>query len=366
MTQSTKESPTIPTTDSHLLDTKVLLGSKLAALDGDIGRIRDFYFDDDIWVVRYAIADTTSWLPGRLVLLSPHAFGKLDQREKTLNINLRKLQIQDSPSIESHKPVSRQYEVDYFRHYGWPAYWAGDALWGMGGLPVVVPPAQDDIQAQETYHHRDDKHLQSMGDVTGYRIKAVDGEMGYVSSFLVDDRSWAIREIVVEAGHWYSGRKVRIPISQVERISYRDARVNVTLTKVEIEKIADHELTPGGQGPAKEEVMQMLEENAGKMEAQLRNWGVKLDKVFAKAEAAGNAVKSDYRKDAEDLKAKYKVAQSKFDECKAAGSAKWGILKTGLETAWNDLEAAFKKLGKSSAQAEQAQPSKPEPPQGPA
>ena len=107
--------------------------------------------------------------------------------------------------------------------------------------------------------------------------------------------------------------------------------------------------------------MQMVEANAGKMEAQLRNWGVKLDKVMAKAEAAGTGVKIDYRKGVDELKAKYKVAQSKFDECRAAGSAKWGILKTGLETAWSDLESAFKKLGKSSVEPDPVQPSKTEP-----
>jgi hypothetical protein len=111
----------------------------------------------------------------------------------------------------------------------------------------------------------------------------------------------------------------------------------------------------------KENIMQMVEANTGKMEAQLRNWGVKLDKVMARAEAAGTGVKIEYRKGVDDLKAKYKVAQSKFDECKAAGSAKWGIFKTGLEAAWNDLESAFRKLGKSSVEADHAQTSKTEP-----
>ena len=248
MTRSTEEFPTIPTADWHLQNTKELLGNKLAALDGDIGHVRDFYFDDNIWVIRYAIADTGSWLTGRLVLLSPHAFGELDQRERTLHINLRKMQIQDSPPIESHRPVSRQYEVEYFRYYGWPAYWAGDAMWGMGGFPVLVPPAKDEIEAQRIYYHRDDKHLQSTEEVTGYPIQAVDGVIGHVRSFLVDDRSWAIRQMVVETGHWYAGKEIRIPINQIERISYREAKVIVTLTKAEIEKTADHELAKAGTG----------------------------------------------------------------------------------------------------------------------
>jgi hypothetical protein len=87
-------------------------------LDGDIGHVKDFYFDDENWVIRYLVADTGSWLSGRLVLLTPHVFGKLDQSEKTLQetlqIKLRKMQIENSPSIDLHKPVSRQYEIEYF------------------------------------------------------------------------------------------------------------------------------------------------------------------------------------------------------------------------------------------------------------
>jgi hypothetical protein len=248
MTRRTQEYPTVPTADWHLQNTKELRGNKLAALDGDIGHIRDFYFDDNIWVIRYAIADTGSWLPGRLVLLSPHAFGKLDQDEKTLHINLRKIQIQDSPPIESHKPVSRQYEVEYYRYYGWPAYWAGDAMWGMGGFPVLVPPAKGEIEAQRIYYHRDDKHLQSTEEVTGYPIEAADGLIGHVTGFLVDDRSWAVRELVVETGHWYSGKEIRIATDKVNRISYQEARVHVSLTKADIQKTAEHELAKVSAG----------------------------------------------------------------------------------------------------------------------
>ena len=63
---------------------KQLCGSKLAASDGEIGQVKDFYFDDQNWVVRYVVADTGSWLPGRKVLISPHAFGSLDQAGKLL------------------------------------------------------------------------------------------------------------------------------------------------------------------------------------------------------------------------------------------------------------------------------------------
>jgi len=248
MTRTTERYPTVAFCDSHLENTQELIGNKITAVDGDIGHVRDFYFDDHIWVIRYAIADTGPWLTGRLVLLSPHAFARLDHQEKALHVNLSKMRIQDSPAIESHKPVSRQYEADYYRYYGWPAYWDGGAMWGLGGYPAILPHSKEEVEAVQKYHHRDDKHLRSVREVTGYHIEAADGPVGHVTGFLVDDRSWAIRELVVEAGHWYSGKEIRIPTGKVERISYEEAKVYLSLTIADIKKTAEHELANADTG----------------------------------------------------------------------------------------------------------------------
>src|SRR5690348_15861657 len=72
---------------------KLLYGDKLGASDGHIGHVKDLYFDDKHWVVRYVVADTGSWLPGRQVLISPHAFGSLPQAGKVLRVNLTRKQI---------------------------------------------------------------------------------------------------------------------------------------------------------------------------------------------------------------------------------------------------------------------------------
>ena len=84
-----------------------------SAPDGDIGHVKDCYFDDQQWVVRYVIADTGSWLSGRLVLLSPHAFGKIREDGNCLLVSLTRQQIENAPAIESHEPVSRQYEEEH-------------------------------------------------------------------------------------------------------------------------------------------------------------------------------------------------------------------------------------------------------------
>jgi hypothetical protein len=226
-----------------LLNIKQLYDSKLAAFDGDIGHVKDFYFDDENWVIRYMVVDTGSWLTGRLVLLTPHAFGELDQSEKTLHVKLHKRKIQDSPSIDSHKPVSRQYETEYYGYYGLPAYWNGDALWGLGGYPIVLPPSKEELKAQQKYKHRNDKHLRSTQALNGYNIEAVDGTIGHVCGFLLDDKSWAICELVVETGHWYLGKEILIRTSKVKRISYEESKVFVSLTKADIQQTAENEIS---------------------------------------------------------------------------------------------------------------------------
>jgi len=90
--------------------------------------------------------------------------------------------------------------------------------------------------------------------------------------------------------------------------------------------------------------MENTQDKVGKLETQLKQWGAKLDEFVAKADRAGTAARIDNRRRIEELKAKVKAAQAKLDEVKTAGSEKWETLKAGVESAWKDLEIAFKKL----------------------
>ena len=149
-----------------------------------------------------------------------------DQAGKLLLVNLTRKQIEDSPSIESHKPVSRQYEEEYYRYYGWPYYWEGSGLWGMSGFPIVeVPPNLSRVSRPlrvAVPAKAADAHLRSTQAVNGYHIQASDGIIGHVCDFMMDDQSWAICQLVIKTGHRFSGKEVQIPTSQVDRISYED------------------------------------------------------------------------------------------------------------------------------------------------
>jgi hypothetical protein len=53
-----------------------LLYYNMAATDGVIGDVKEFYFDDKTWDIRYLIIKTGGWLSGREVLISPAAIIK--------------------------------------------------------------------------------------------------------------------------------------------------------------------------------------------------------------------------------------------------------------------------------------------------
>src|SRR5271154_3390170 len=169
---------------------KQLEGNALGASDGEIGHVKDFYFDDQKWAIRYVVVETGSWLAGRAVLISPHAFGRLHQAEKVLRAKLTRKQIENSPSIETHKPVSRQYEEEYHRYYGWPYYWEGDGLWGgMRSFPILEEPPKflpvGQAAATNPARIRADVHLRSTQAVKGCHIKATDGIVGHVCDFMM-------------------------------------------------------------------------------------------------------------------------------------------------------------------------------------
>ena len=229
---------------------KQLYEDKLGASDGDVGKVKDFYFDDQNWAVRYLVAETGTWLTGRLVLLSPHALGSLEQDRKVLRVNLTRKQIENSPSIELHKPVSRQYEEEYYRYYGWPYYWQGDGLWGMSGFPILELPANTPPSGHpapiDPKRECSDAHLRSTQAVNGYHIKASDGTIGHVCDFLMDNQSWVIRQLVIKTGHRFTGKEVLIPVNKVDRISYDESTVFVNLTREAVEQSPAHHPAPFG------------------------------------------------------------------------------------------------------------------------
>ena len=119
-----------------LANTTHLKGLVIRATDGEIGTVDQLYFDDESWAIRYLTVKTGSWLEDREVLISPFSVTNVDWPAKRLDVALTKKQVKDSPSIDTQRPVSRQYESEYLGYYSYPNYWSGSFLWGAGAYPA--------------------------------------------------------------------------------------------------------------------------------------------------------------------------------------------------------------------------------------
>ncbi|MFA6549691.1 MAG: PRC-barrel domain-containing protein [Candidatus Margulisiibacteriota bacterium] len=209
-----------------------MIGYGIRATDGDLGKLYEFYFDDETWTIRYMVVETGNWLSGRKVLISVVALGKPDVKSQTFSVNLTCDQVRNSPDIDTQRPVNRQHEVEIHKYYQWPIYWQSSygSAFGITEFPMIIP--EDPFNKKDSASGKENNpHLRSTKQVTGYHIHAKDGSIGHVEDFMVDDDNWKIRFLVVDIGKWLPGRKVILSPKWVRKVEWADSSVYLDLTK---------------------------------------------------------------------------------------------------------------------------------------
>lgn len=209
-----------------------MIGQSLEALDGTIGSSSDFLFDDQDWVIRYMVADTRRWLPGRKVLISPLALGLTEKDHPRLSINLTRQEIEASPHLDEYAPVSREYEILFHKHYGYAHYWEppllGSSFPGMNLGPARQEPLWSEEMAAD-YEQARHNHVRSVSEVIGYGIHAFEGQVGQVKDFLIDEASWIIRWLVVDTRTFLPGPKKLVAPGCVDSVDWEKNEIQVNL-----------------------------------------------------------------------------------------------------------------------------------------
>lgn len=213
-----------------------VIGYQIAATDGDIGNAHDFLFDDQAWIVRHLVVDTGRWLPGRKVLIAPEALGSVDWEQQMIAVALTREKIEQSPSVDTDQPVSRQQEIEMYRYYAWAPYWS-TGLAGPYPLPSGVTVPEQPGQAVE----EGDSHLRSVRHVKGYHVSAADGEIGHIEDFIVDDETWRLRYVVVDTRNWLPGRKVLVALQWLRQFDWAERKVGTDLEREAIKHGPDYD-----------------------------------------------------------------------------------------------------------------------------
>ena len=216
-----------------LISLKELKGYKIRAIDGDIGSIHDFYFDDLSWRMRFFVVETGGWLLGRKVLIAPGALENPDGTDKVIPTRLTMEQVKNAPDVSTEQPVSRQSVAGVFQYYGWPLYFEAPGSMSAAAVPMtgVEPPAEEDV----------DQHLQSARSVMGYDIAATDGDIRHVEDFVYDHDDYVIRYLVADTKDWLPGRHVILTTDSVKSISWTERKVSVDQTRAEVESSPEYD-----------------------------------------------------------------------------------------------------------------------------
>jgi hypothetical protein len=214
-----------------LRDIKDIEGCTIGATDGIIGRIIDCYFDDDAWIVRYLIVRTNDRGLRNKVLIPPAALGRPDWHAKLLPVTITRNQVRRGPEVDTNLPVSRPQEMGYLAYFGYGVYWGGG---GLGGASVKPENLRKELQVKrirgeaQTQH---DPQLRSCNVITRNYVNASDGDIGHIDGFLIDDKSWAIRYLIVDTSNWCLGHQVLVAPARVKSVNWAESTLSVDLTR---------------------------------------------------------------------------------------------------------------------------------------
>lgn len=225
--------------------------------DGNFGKVKDFYFDSEELITRYVVVDSGNWLTGEKVLVSTDAFKEVNWEDNNILVDLNKDEMEEGPSLDQKKPVSRKMEKKLTDYYNWPDYWSALIAPHASGTPLRPTPIEiqdlakkqgafsenDQNKNSEDYCAEDDEecYLRSEKEVEGYNIQASDGEIGHLEEVIVDDKNWVVRYLVVDTRDWLPGKKVLIAPEWLDRISWNEKKVYVNLTREEIKNAPEYD-----------------------------------------------------------------------------------------------------------------------------
>lgn len=203
---------------------KELLEYKLVTTDEFDIDVKNFLFDEYVWGVRFIQVDLGNIFNENKVLVGRDSLKKPEWNSFKLPLKITKTEIENSPILKDHLPVSRKYEEEVNKYYNIFNYWelAPTAIVSAyPPRPIKVPKKNVDEAKLNTY-------LRSFNEILGYNIKAIDGEIGCIDDLVIDDQDWQIIYAAIDTRKlipW--SKRVIIPISVMKEISYERKEISV-------------------------------------------------------------------------------------------------------------------------------------------
>lgn len=218
---------------------KQLTSSHINAIDGELGKVKDVYFDDRHWTIRFLVVDVHPWLAlSQKVMLSPIALLNFNVKDAEVKVSMSKEMIENCPKVEDYATVSREFEKKYFDYFGYGYYWTGPSMWGDYTYPSALFNREllPHSAIQETEMDKINQ-LRSAYEIQNYDVEEIDGSKGRVQDCIWNTHDWSLKYLVIDARNWLpDGKKVLISPRQIESMNWENKVVKCRLS---IEQIDD-------------------------------------------------------------------------------------------------------------------------------
>ncbi len=109
-------------------------------------------------------------------------------------------------------------------------------------MPVFAPPlGHAEVRSHNSsvvnpLKKAGDQHLRSMKEVAGYHVHAIDGEIGHIDDFLVEEPSWNIRYAKVDTKNWWPGAMVLISPHSISMIDWSERLVFLGVNRQKVRR----------------------------------------------------------------------------------------------------------------------------------
>jgi sporulation protein YlmC with PRC-barrel domain len=228
------------------LSLKEILGYSIETYDQVTGKIKDFLFDDEYWVIRYVDADLGINLPDRRVLIPQTFLKETDWVTQNFKITLSREGFVTCPALDKFQPISRLYEEELNRHYRIANYWARNYNSPNNEVDKMThfnAPEQKFNAAPKLIREKElNTNLRSFREILGYDIITSDGNLGCVDDVLIDSDDWEIISIIVDTSKREPWRKkVIIASTWIEEVSYFNRQIKISLAIKEVENAPEYD-----------------------------------------------------------------------------------------------------------------------------
>jgi sporulation protein YlmC with PRC-barrel domain len=204
-----------------------LLGLKVLAKDGEVGKVYDFYLTDDAWRVAYVVISTGSFFSERRLIVPPQMIAFDSFHPDTLHVNRTREEILASPDWDKEKPVSRQKREELGDQFIWLP---SGSLTHIVFRPLGASDEALRVDEDRARASGDNPHLRSLAEIRGYEALDRQGnKMGRLVDAVADSTHWTVPMVCIKTPADSSDAGAVISVRHIDTIDWANARARIEI-----------------------------------------------------------------------------------------------------------------------------------------